>query len=373
MNILILTCNTGEGHNSVAEALKEVFEEHGLRCQIEDALSFLSERVSEFVSKWHVRMYRYLNSAWKAGYRFIENHTEAGDENNLVTKYIASGAERLRSFLRSEGFDCIVCPHVIAALMASGLRRVFPEEPVPSYYVATDYGYILMLGSCCMDWYLLPDEEDIPAHVAQGIAREKIDVIPGIPVRRAFYKKTEKAQSRQLLGLPPENQVLLAMCGSMGCGPLDEVSELLVQKMPDNVSLVVVCGTNERLLRRLNRQMHTDSRVRLLGYSDQIPLYMDAADLFLTKPGGISTAEAAVKGLPMVLVDAAAACEEDNRRWYARHGGAVTADTPEELAELCLKLLQDKPAREQMSRALPPKGNAAQAVYDFMMQKEGAS
>ncbi len=370
MNILILTCNTGEGHNSVAESLKEVFEEHGSPCQIEDALSFLSERVSEFVSKWHTRFYRYMSTAWKAGYRFMESHSEPKDEDGLIVQYLSTGAERLHAFVVSEGYDYILCPHVIASLMVSRMTRMWPEDSVITCYIATDYGYIFTLNNCIMDRYILPTAEDIEEHVSMGIPADRIDVVPGIPVRRAFFQKTDQKQSRLLLGLPQQQPVLLAMCGSMGCGPLDEVTELLVQKMPQDISLVVICGTNQRLFRRLNRQFGNDKRVHLLGYSDQIPLYMDAADLFLTKPGGISTAEAAVKGLPMVLVDAVAACEEQNRRWFCQRGGAVTADSPEELASACLNLLQDKQKLQEMSKALDPGGDAALAIVQLLTQEE---
>ena len=76
---------------------------------------------------------------------------------------------------------------------------------------------------------------------------------------------------------------------------------------------------------------------------------MDSADLFLTKPGGISVSEAAVKQLPMVLIDAVAGCESGNLRFFLDKGAARTAGSAEELAKLCTRLLQNKAELSKMA------------------------
>ena len=97
---------------------------------------------------------------------------------------------------------------------------------------------------------------------------------------------------------------------------------------------------------------------------------MDSADLYLTKPGGLSTTEAAAKRLPMVFVDAVAGCEEYNLNYFVSIGGAVTADEPEDLARLCIRLIKDSPKRNAMARALAASipQNAAQQIYDVMKE-----
>ena len=62
MRTLILSCNTGAGHNSCAKALQETFTAHGEVCDIIDALQFISERASQFISNWHTRIYLYAPS-----------------------------------------------------------------------------------------------------------------------------------------------------------------------------------------------------------------------------------------------------------------------------------------------------------------------
>ena len=64
--------------------------------------------------------------------------------------------------------------------------------------------------------------------------------------------------------------------------------------------------------------------MRVIGYTKFIPLYMDSADLFLTKPGGISVTEASAKALPMAFINAVAGCEQYNMDIFIRHGFAFT-------------------------------------------------
>ena len=79
---------------------------------------------------------------------------------------------------------------------------------------------------------------------------------------------------------------------------------------------------------------------------------MDSADLYLTKPGGLSVTEAAAKNLPMVLINAVAGCEEHNMNFYLGCGGAVTADTTEKLAVRCISLMKNSDQLQAMASNL---------------------
>lgn len=104
MNILILTCNTGGGHNAVAAALTEEFQSRGADCTVLDGLSFISQKASKFVSRWHTRLYRHHPHLYKAGYMTAEEETgRAVPKNNPVDRYLARGARRLYRYLQASG------------------------------------------------------------------------------------------------------------------------------------------------------------------------------------------------------------------------------------------------------------------------------
>ncbi len=56
MRTLILSCNTGAGHNSCAKAIQEVYQSRGDMCDIYDALLFISKRGAKFIATWHTRI-----------------------------------------------------------------------------------------------------------------------------------------------------------------------------------------------------------------------------------------------------------------------------------------------------------------------------
>ena len=81
-------------------------------------------------------------------------------------------------------------------------------------------------------------------------------------------------------------------------------------------------------------------------------LYMDSADLCLTKPGGISITEAVVKKLPMVFVNAVAGCEQYNMDFFVKMGAAVTSASTKELAKESIRILESEARRQKMADAL---------------------
>ena len=372
MKALILTCNTGEGHNSVASAVCEAYAAHGAECHIRDALSFLSPKASELISRWHSRMYRYVPGAWKVGYRLFEQLPASREERSLMVRLLASGAERLHELTEAEGYDCLICPHVFAGLMVTKMRLLYPGKTVPASFIATDYTCSPFVSTCDMDTFFVPAAEVLPEFTGAGIPQQRLCVTGGIPVRRRFHVRTPREEARRRLGLPERGRMLLVMCGSMGCGHLDDLTEGVSERLPEEDFAVVVCGTNEHMRKKLERAYEGRQNIRILGYCDDMPLLMDGADLYLTKPGGLSVTEAAAKRLPMVLVDAVAGCEEPNLHFFEAMGCAVAAEDTYDAARLCLRLLGDAAKLERMRAAFPAWGDAAEQIWAHMAGKEEA-
>lgn len=150
---------------------------------------------------------------------------------------------------------------------------------------------------------------------------------------------------------------------------MTELTAQLARALPSETHLTVVCGTNQSLQRQLQRRYEGQANLHIRGFVRDMATLMDSADLYLTKPGGISVTEAALKNLPMVFVDAVAGCETYNRLYYTRSGGARTAVDVPELTRVCLELLRNDDQRERMAQALAklPKENAAQLIHRFLL------
>lgn len=365
---LILSCNTGEGHNSVAKAIKECFDAAGEQCDIVDSLALIDEKVSEFMSKGHVFMYRHVPVLFKKGYARAEEHEERFAEGSFTYELMASGAERLNQLITDEGYDTLICPHVFSSLMVTELIKNYDARFI-SCFVDTDYTISPGTAESRLDKYFLPDESVI--RDTDNVDMERT-VISGIPVRQEFFRNGDKRAAKRTLGIPEDSKHILMMCGSMGCGPIKRLAQGLAEAMGEKQFLTVVCGTNQRLENRLENRVEEKKNVRILGFADNIPALMDSADLYLTKPGGISVSEAAAKALPMVLVNAVAGCEEYNLNYALTKGIAKTADGVDGLINLTMGLISDDEELDKMRAAAKDlsKRNGGRIVYDCLKQME---
>lgn len=346
MRALILTGSAGQGHNSTARAIGEVLSARGSDYEIRDGLSFISGRLPTLLSRGHTKMYRSFPGLFRRGYTWLENHRGACREGGALYRFLAHGARELRLHLEQGQYDSVICTHIFAGLMLTEALRQHPMD-IRTCLVATDYTCSPGTEHCRMDYYAIPHADLAPEFIAHGIPSAKL-LCHGLPVRGDFLVSTDKFLAKKALRIPKDRPHLLIMCGSMGCGPLKELTCRLGRELPPETEVTVVCGTNKKLLQILSQISREHKNIHILGYREDISLLMDSADLYLTKPGGISVSEAAAKGLPMVLIDVVAGCEKYNLRFFLAHGGAVTAKTPRQLARLCASMLEDPAALAEM-------------------------
>ena len=367
MRVLILSCNTGEGHNSCSAAIQECFEARGVHCEVTDALRFISKGASELFARAHVAMYRHFPGLFRHGYRFLENHPGVFRQKTPVHRFLTVGAERLGSFVYDGKFDAVICTHVLSALILTETLRRKPLQVRPAF-VATDYTCSPSMDQSALELYFIPDASLAQEFLVGSVRPEQL-VASGIPVRSEFYRCSDRAAAGAAFGIPEGHRHMMMMCGSMGCGPIRQLTKLLAQRLTPQQHLSVLCGTNKRLFRQMKRRYAKQENIHIYDYVPDISLLMDSVDLYLTKPGGLSTTEAAVKCLPMVMVDAVAGCEAHNRRYFLNTGLGVTADSPKELAERCAELLSN-PARTRELRAAGERhrpGVAAERICETLI------
>lgn len=359
MRILLLSCNTGEGHNSTARAIMEVLEDQDVECELRDVLAWLSPRFSKFICNWHSRLYKYAPKLTDAGYRAFER-TMDPEETTPVYEMLSLGAGKVWQMLMMGNYDAVICVHVFSGMLMTEVRRVWGLD-IPCYFVATDYTCSPTVEQCDMDGYFIPAPALSAEFVRAGLS--SLRLIPsGIPVRQKFYQKQDQATARAALSLPADARIVLLMCGSMGCGPIRKIASELTERLPDNSLVVAVCGNNEKLYDSMAEI--EDPRLRVLGYTTEIPAYMDAADLIVTKPGGLSATEAAVKHLPMVLINAVGGCEGRNFDFFLGRSYAVGSSDAQAVIALTVELACDAAARKQMQKTLAADfcSNSAQII-----------
>lgn len=366
MKILILTCNTGQGHNSTANSIKEKFQKYNIQCDSTDALSFVSKNMSDFIGNMHTKLYRYAPVLFDRGYEFAEKYPSVFADDSVAYNFFCLGVDKLKSFVEENQYTGIICVHVFSALMVTELIKKHSLN-LKTAFVATDYTCSPGVAESNMDVYFIPHENLIGEFVACGIAEEKL-IPSGIPVKDAFYYSVDKNLARRELNIPYDSKHILMMCGSMGCGPMEDITEKLKAIMPDNVHLTVVCGTNDKLKKRIEK--FQSKNIDVLGFVDSVPLLMDSADLYVTKAGGLSVTEAATKRLPLVFIDAVSGCESYNRYFFLTHGMALASNDQSRLPRLILKRLLDENALKKQQDIMRKEfyKHPAEIICDFFIR-----
>lgn len=365
MRVLILTCNTGEGHNSAARALKEVFDDNGIYCEMADSLAFFSKKASTFISKWHVRLYKKAPTLFGLGYKAAEL-TDNKHKRSMLYNTICKGARKLIKKVESGSFDTVICTHPFSAITLTRAVKKYRLTLDKTYFISTDYTCSPSVNQSKLDYYIIPHESLVEDFVSHGIPVGKL--FPGgIPVSKRVHTSLSKEESKRQLSIPEGKRVILLMCGSMGCGPMKVIARNISRALKDDEYFVVICGSNHDLYQRL-KFLDDPGSVRILGFTRNVPLYMNSADLLLSKPGGLSTTEAAENNLPMILIDAVAGCETHNMNFWVNNNMALTRDSVEELCVLVRSIMDDEDELSRLKKNLADNfsGSSAERIFTFI-------
>lgn len=348
MKAVLLTCSTGQGHNSAALAVRQALEQRGAECDIQDALAFLSENVSKTIEE------AFVNIAVKTprAFGFLYAAGEfLSSERRKSPVYFANAlyAENLRRYLVENEIDAAVCPHLFPAEALTYLRKK-QHLSARTYYISTDYACIPFLEETDMDAVFTPHPDLTDSFVKRGVPAELL-LASGVPVDQAYTAHVEKADARLTLDLPVDLPCYLVMTGGEGCGDAQTLTKKLLEKLKGrDARIIVLTGHNGQLLRALESRFGGDFRVLAVPFTHQVPLYMDACDVLLTKPGGISSTEAAVKGIPMVHTPIPGV-ETHNAQFFSERGMSVFAPNEDSAAENAIRLAADLPQRTRMLAA----------------------
>ena len=369
--ILILSANTGEGHNSASRALQEALASRGCSCLVQDGLSFLPAWINAAICKGHVFLYRRLPGFFGFLYRRSETLSRRKKPRRRP-KTLSKPCLRLQRFIEQGCFDAVVCAHVFPAQLVSRLREC-GKLSIPCFFLATDYTCSPGVNRLNMSFWLIPHPGLVPEFSASGIPENSLLPI-GIPVRREFQPGNNPAALRRRLNLPEDKPVAVVSCGSMGADGMARLVSAMEKSLAPDALAVVICSKNARLEQRLKKHIRSRN-IRILGFVDRLSDYMEAADLYLTKPGGLSTTEAMCKGVPLLLFEAVPGVESRNLAFLTGIGCAASAKSVDDLAELANSLLKNGGMRNRLAEnsrnAFPD--NAAENICDILLNEKELS
>jgi len=348
MRTLVISVTAGNGHNATAKTMAEYLEANGADATVLDLYKYISKIIYNMVDKGYLFSIRHTPKGFGRAYSGVERRKIPRkllgilNSNRLL-------ASRLAGFFEDYYPDVIIVTHVFAAQVLDVLQKQGHLQ-VPIVGVMTDYCiHPLWETVPRVKTIVVPSEIMRYAAARRGIEAERL-VPLGIPVASKFSVKREKADARRTLGLDPDKTTILVMGGSMGYGDLLQ-SVIEIDRMDKGYQLACLAGANRRLLSQL-KQLKTRHPLHVCGFTDQVDLYMDAADCIVTKPGGLSTSEALSKELPLILVSPIPGQEERNAHFFVNAGAAVLVSRHFPIAEAVYSVLETEGRLEHMKQAI---------------------
>lgn len=317
MRILILSCNTGEGHNAAGQAIAEAARRQGHEAEMLDMMLLKGRRTSRLVGGGYVALVKHAPRLFAALYWAGGKLTSPRRKSPVYWANRGMG-RRLAAYLREHPADVLVTPHLFPAEAFTYMKRhgLLTHKTIA---VSTDYTCIPFWEETECDCYVIPHKDLAEEYARKGIPAEKLYPI-GIPVRPAFSVKKSRAEARAACGLPADVPIYLIMGGSMGFGRIHFFVSELRRACKDGEHMVIICGKNRKLYKTLTLGFGGDQRVHILGYTENVWDYMDACDVVFTKPGGLTSTEAAVKNIPMVHTAPIPGCETRNLAFFVERG-----------------------------------------------------
>jgi len=314
MKILVIHATAGAGHKKAAEAIFHGLEaQGGFDVRLLDALDY----TNPFFKKIYPRVYAFLVTRMPWAWGFFFALLDIPWMQFLVhgCRRLCNGfnAQALQKFLIQEQFDGVITTQFLSAEVCAYLKR-FGAIKSKIICVVTDFDVHRIWVNAGTDIYTAACEYTKNKLIALGVTSEKI-FTTGIPTDARFAQKPDPSALKKKLGIQDRALTILIATGAFGMGPMEELMELL-----EGYQLLIVCGHNRDLYERLKSKAHKNAHI--LGLVDNMDELMSVADVMVTKPGGLSIAEALVKKLPMIFFSAIPGQETNNIKVLSTYGVA---------------------------------------------------
>lgn len=320
-SILILHATAGAGHMRAAQAIGAALRDSGQAHSVVDTLEYTSAPYRRLYVKTYIDLVQHAPELW--GYFFEKSDAAAPLQSRRTKALLAFDKLNARSFnrfLAAADPDVVVCTHFLGLELLSDLKRRGKFSP-PVHGVVTDISPHAFWVQSHVDRYHVAAPSTARELFRKGIPEERISV-SGIPVDPIFAQRMPATEARARLRLP-EKPTALLLSGGFGVGPMKSMlASFAGCRAP--LSLVVVAGRNaalEKECRAIAAKLSVPVQVH--GFVTNMHELMDAADLIVTKPGGLTTTEILAKGKPMALVAPIPGQEQRNCEYLLEAGAAV--------------------------------------------------
>ena len=325
------------GHYQAARALEQAIRRVNPRAETLtiDAFQYLNPVLARIVDRMYLSVIQNAPEIWDYLYDNPKVVHRSNSFRKLLHRY---DSPRLHGLLEDFRPDAIACTQAFPC----GLVADFKEEQdlsTPLYGILTDFSPHAYWVHSQVNGYVVPAEESRQWLLDHRVEPDRVSAL-GIPIDPVFAESPDVQAIRRRLQLTPGVPVILLMGGGQGLGPIVETVEQL-NRIPREFQLLVIAGTNEALYHKLiTRAPALKHPMQVFGHVDFVADLMSVASFIITKPGGLTTAEALAKGLPILALEPIPGQEAKNASFLLKEKAAHLVTDFGQLAHLAQHLLE---------------------------------
>ncbi len=365
--VLILSCGTGGGHNSAAMAVKQALNNKGVRADFKEYLEITRPRLKDKVNNLYISSTKNNGKVFKGVYNLGELYQKTKLKSPIYSLNWLN-RNKLYNYIENNSYDYVVTTHLFAAQALTAIKK---EHSIHFVAIATDYVSIPFWEETNPDYFIIPSKDLKNDFIDKGIKEEKLLPL-GIPVQRECSEEYNKDSVRKELGLNLNEKYVLVLTGSMGFGNMDIMVGDLVKGIKD-CNFIISCGRNNKMLEQLKIKYKDNKRVQELPFTRNLNFYIKAADVVLTKPGGLTTTEIATIGKPFIHTMPIPGCENYNANFFQSRKMSIKCGIIEEVVENTEKLLKDEKLQKEMveNQRKYINRNASYDIADLVIKEMG--
>lgn len=349
LRILVFSASFGAGHQKAAEAIIETIKnvEPNSRIIHEDFMALINKALNYVMRNSYIKLIKRAPKLWGRFY----NRTQKISEDSVFQRLLNTlGRSQFLKYIDSIQPDVIVCTYPTVAGVLAQLR-LNGKLTVPLVTVITDYTVHSQWIHQGVDLYIVGSSKIYDGLVERGIDPKMIQVT-GIPVNPRFESKTDKSKILTKLGLEQNRMTFLIMGGAYGVlGKAKWMCKLIAMSQAA-LQVIVVCGKDRRLYKSLDSVIE-EARNPMVRFDfiNNVDELMTAADVIITKAGGLTVTEALTKHLPMVIYKPIPGQEENNAHFIQEIGAARIAYTDKEFVGIIDEFIKTPHLLRKMSDA----------------------
>ncbi len=341
--ILVLSASVGAGHLRAAQAVELALKQTRPDAVVKnvDVLDLTNAAFRRLYGKAYLDLVNRVPHVFGYFYDLMDRPSPSGKHRGDRLR-LAVEKLNLRAFislLTEEPWDLVINTHFLPAEVIASLRRG-GELKVPQVTATTDFEtHRLWVNQPC-DHYFTATEEGAQYLHHWGVPKGDTTAT-GIPIHPVFSTPKDRKTCLDRHGLAGGRPVLLQLAGGFGVGPIGQIYRALLD-VERPLQVVVVAGKNGSAKAELEKvNVPERHKAKVMGFTTEIDELMAAADLVVSKPGGLTTSETLARGAGMVVVNPIPGQESRNSDYLLENGAAIKVNNVATLAYKLSEVLGD--------------------------------